>query len=43
MRLKMNEAQLQTLEQVKEFIEGSQPVEFRGLNTREKYTWTYSD
>ena len=35
----MNDEQLQTLEQVKDFIEGSQEVEFRGLNAREKYTW----
>ena len=36
----MNDEQLQTQEQVKEFVEGNQPVEFRGLNTREKYKWT---
>lgn len=35
----MNDEQLQTLEQVKEFIEGSQPITFRGLNAREKYQW----
>ena len=35
----MNDEQLQTLEQVKEFIEGSQEVEFKGLNSREKYSW----
>ena len=35
----MNDEQLQTLEQVKSFIEGSQEVEFRGLNAREKYNW----
>jgi hypothetical protein len=40
MRLNMNDTQLQTLEQVRSFIEGSQEVEFRGLNAREKYTWT---
>jgi hypothetical protein len=39
MRLKMNDEQLQTLEQIKEFIEGSQPITFRGVNTREKYHW----
>jgi transposase InsO family protein len=39
MRLKMNDERLQTLDQVKSFIEGSQTVEFRGLNTREKYDW----
>ena len=36
----MNDEQLQTLEQVKDFIEGSQAIEFRGLNAREKYIWT---
>jgi hypothetical protein len=36
----MNDEKLQTLEQVQEFVEGSQPVAFRGLNTREKYQWT---
>jgi hypothetical protein len=35
----MNDEQLQTLEQVKNFIEGSQEVEFRGLNGHEKYNW----
>jgi hypothetical protein len=35
----MNDEQLQTLEQVKSFIEGSQKVEFRGMNASEKYHW----
>jgi hypothetical protein len=35
----MNDEQLQTLEQVRSFIKGSQEVEFRGLNAREKYNW----
>lgn len=35
----MNDEQLRTLEQVKRFIEGSQEIEFRGLNAREKYNW----
>jgi transposase InsO family protein len=35
----MNDEQLQTLEQVKEFVAGSQWVEFRGLNAGEKYEW----
>lgn len=39
MILKMNDEKLQTLEQVKNFIEGSETVEFRGLNAREKYVW----
>jgi hypothetical protein len=37
--MKMNDDQLQTLEQIREYIGGSQPVEFQGINTREKYTW----
>jgi len=36
----MNDEKLQTLEQVKGFVEGSQPVDFYGLNAREKYKWT---
>ena len=36
----MNDEQLQTLEQVKEFVVGSQPIQFRGLDAREKYQWT---
>ena len=39
MRLNMNDERLQTLDQVKRFIEGSPTVEFRGLNALEKYTW----
>jgi hypothetical protein len=39
MRLNMNDEQLRTLEQVKSFIEGSQEVEFKGLNAPEKYNW----
>jgi hypothetical protein len=35
----MNDAQLQTLEQVKEFVEGCQPIEFRGSNALDKYKW----
>ena len=36
----MNDEQLQTLNQVKGFVEGSQRLEFRGLNTLERYRWT---
>ena len=36
----MNDEQLQTLDQLKEFVEGSQRLEFRGLNTLERYRWT---
>jgi len=39
MRLKMNDEKLQTLEQVHRFIEGSQPVEFKGVHKKEKYKW----
>jgi len=35
----MNDEKLQTLGQVKSFIEGSQKVEFKGMNAREKYHW----
>jgi hypothetical protein len=35
----MDDERLQTLDQVKGFIEGNQTVEFRGLNSREKYNW----
>ena len=33
----MNDEQLQTIEQVKQFLEGSEAVEFKGLTTEEKY------
>jgi transposase InsO family protein len=39
MRLNMNDEKLQTLEQVQRFVEGSQPLEFEGIHTREKYQW----
>jgi len=35
----MNDEQLQTIEQVKQFLEGSEAVEFRGVITEEKYGW----
>jgi hypothetical protein len=35
----MNDGQLQTVEQVRQFLEGSEGVEFRGLTTKEKYYW----
>lgn len=35
----MNEGKLQTIEQVRQFLDGSEAVEFRGLTTREKYYW----
>ncbi len=36
----MNDEKLQTLDQVRRFVEGSQPLEFKGVHTREKYQWT---
>jgi len=39
MLLIMNDRQLQTVERVREFLEGSEAVEFRGLTAREKYCW----
>jgi len=39
MKLNMNDEQLQTLEQIKQFIDSSQAIEFKGINTKEKYQW----
>ena len=39
MRLIINGGQLQAIEQVKQFLEGSEAVEFRGLTAKEKYYW----
>jgi len=36
----MNDEQLQTIKQVKQFLEGSGALEFRGLCVEEKYEWT---
>ena len=36
----MDDRQLRTLEQVKQFVDGSQGIEFNGLNLKEKYHWT---
>jgi hypothetical protein len=35
----MNDEQLATIEQVKQFLEGNKNVEFRGLSVEEKYGW----
>ena len=35
----MNDERLQTLEQVKNFIEGNDAVEFKGVAPQEKYHW----
>ena len=40
MQLIMNDEQIQTIEQVKEFLEGSEALGFRGLCVEEKYKWT---
>ena len=39
MLLNMNDRQLETIEQVRQFVEGSQAVEFKGLTAKEKYYW----
>lgn len=39
MRLIMNDENLQTIGQVKQFLEGSEGVEFRGQTVEEKYDW----
>ena len=35
----MNDERLQTIEQVRQFLEGSEAVELRGLTAKEKYYW----
>jgi len=40
MLLIMNDGQLQTVEQVKQFPGGSKALEFGGLTAEEKYKWT---
>ena len=35
----MNDGQLNTVEQVRQFLVGSEAVEFRGLTAKEKYYW----
>ena len=39
MRLTMNDEGLQTIEQVKQFLEGSEALEFRGVSVEERYHW----
>ena len=39
MLLIMNDEQLETIEQIKKFLEGSEGLEFRGLSIEEKYKW----
>lgn len=40
MQLNMDDKQIRTLEQVKQFVESSRRIEFNGLNLKEKYRWT---
>jgi hypothetical protein len=40
MRLNMDDKQLRTLEQAKQFVTSSQRIEFHGVNVKEKYHWT---
>jgi hypothetical protein len=35
----MDDKQIQTLEQVKQFVASSQTIEFKGINTQERYRW----
>lgn len=39
MRLIMNDDKLKTIEQVKQFLEGGERVEFRGITIEDKYGW----
>src|SRR5659263_97489 len=39
MRLNMNDEQLQTIEQVNQFIDSSQEIKYKGINIQEKYQW----
>jgi len=39
MRLIMNDERLQTIEQVKQFLEGSEALEFGGVSVGERYQW----
>ena len=34
-----NDEQLQAIDQIKQFLKGSEPLEFRDLSTEEKYKW----
>ena len=37
MQLIINDEKLQTIEQVNQFLEGSEAIEFTGLTTKERY------
>jgi hypothetical protein len=36
----MDDKEVRTLEQVKQFVDSSQGIAFSGLNVKEKYIWT---
>ena len=38
-QLIMNDGQLQAVEQVRQFLEGTEVIDFRGVTAREKYSW----
>jgi hypothetical protein len=35
----MNDGELHTIEQVKQFLGGNKEVEFKGITAKEKYAW----
>ncbi len=39
MQLIMNDEELQTIEQVKQFLEGSEALKFGGVSIEERYWW----
>jgi hypothetical protein len=39
MQLNMDDKQIQTLEQIQQFVASSQTIEFKGIDTKEKYQW----
>ena len=39
-RNNMDDKELRTLEQIKQFVDSSEGIEFSGLNVKEKYIWT---
>jgi hypothetical protein len=36
----MDDKEMRTQEQVKQFVDSSRGIEFKGLNLKEKYQWT---
>jgi len=39
MTIHMNDSQMISLAQIKEFLQGSQIIKFEGVSRQEKYTW----